>query len=87
MVSYLHGAVDPRDDRRGDLLPGLQGRGRRRSALGESYVEHDSVKVLIAEPAESSPEDEFYDAKMSVLSEEIKHHVKEDEKPGNGVFA
>jgi hypothetical protein len=55
--------------------------------LSESYVEHDSAKVLIAELAQSSPEDEFYDAKMSVLSEEIKHHVKEEEKPGEGVFA
>jgi hypothetical protein len=55
--------------------------------MSESYVEHDSAKVLIAELAQSSPDDEFYDAKMSVLSEEIKHHVKEEEKPGEGVFA
>jgi hypothetical protein len=55
--------------------------------LHESYVEHDSAKVLIAELAQGSPDDEFYDAKMSVLSEEIKHHVKEEEKPGQGVFA
>jgi hypothetical protein len=55
--------------------------------LSESYVEHDSAKVLIAELAQSSPDDEFYDAKMTVLSEEIKHHVKEEEKPGEGVFA
>jgi hypothetical protein len=55
--------------------------------LSESYVEHDSAKVMIAELVASSPEDEFYDAKMTVLSEEIKHHVKEEEKPGEGVFA
>jgi hypothetical protein len=55
--------------------------------LSEAYVEHDGAKVMIAELAAGSPEDEFYDAKMTVLSEEIKHHVKEEEKPGEGVFA
>jgi hypothetical protein len=53
----------------------------------ESYVEHDGAKVLIAELAASGPDDEFYDAKMTVLCEEIKHHVKEEEKPGEGLFA
>jgi len=55
--------------------------------LHESYVEHDGAKVMIAELLASSPDDEFYDAKMTVLSEEIKHHVKEEEKPGEGLFA
>jgi hypothetical protein len=55
--------------------------------LSESYVEHDGAKVLIAELLATAPDDEFYDAKMSVLTEEIKHHVKEEEKPGEGVFA
>ena len=43
--------------------------------------------MLIAELLASSPEDEFFDAKMSVLSEEIRHHVKEEERPREGVFA
>jgi hypothetical protein len=55
--------------------------------MDESYVEHDGAKVMIAELLAGSPDDEFYDAKMTVLSEEIKHHVKEEEKPGEGVFA
>ena len=55
--------------------------------MSESYVEHDGAKVMIAELLASSPDDEFYDAKMTVLSEEIKHHVKEEERPGEGVFA
>ena len=53
----------------------------------EAYVEHDGAKVLIAEIAGSSPDDEFCDAKVTVLSEMIKHHVKEEEKPGEGFFA
>jgi hypothetical protein len=53
----------------------------------ESYVEHDGAKVLIAELAASGPDDEFYEAKMTVLCEEIKHHVKEEERPAEGLFA
>jgi hypothetical protein len=53
----------------------------------EAYVEHDGAKVLIAEISGSEPDNEFYDAKMKVLSEDIKHHVKEEERPGGGFFA
>jgi len=53
----------------------------------EAYVEHDGAKVLIAELEASDPENEFYDAKVKVLSEQIKHHVKEEEKPGEGLFS
>jgi len=55
--------------------------------MDEAYVEHDGAKVLIAELLAGSPDDDFYDAKMKVLSEEIEHHVKEEERPGEGVFA
>lgn len=55
--------------------------------MDEAYVEHDGAKVMIAELLAGAPDDEFYDAKMKVLSEEIKHHVKEEERPGGGVFA
>ena len=55
--------------------------------LKESYVEHDGAKVLIAEIVSGSPDDEFYDAKVKVLSEEIEHHVEEEEKRLEGLFA
>jgi hemerythrin superfamily protein len=55
--------------------------------LKESYVEHDGAKVLIAEIAKGGPDDEFYDAKVKVLSEEIEHHVEEEEKRMEGLFA
>lgn len=54
--------------------------------LDEAYVEHDGAKKLIAEIEGMQPDDEFYDAKVRVLGEYIKHHVKEEEQPG-GVFA
>ena len=53
----------------------------------EAYVEHDGAKVLISEIEASDPDNEFYDAKVKVLSEQIKHHVKEEEKPGKGLFS
>ena len=55
--------------------------------LAESYVEHDGAKVMIAQIEAGGPDEEFYDAKVKVLSEEIEHHVGEEEKPGEGLFA
>ena len=55
--------------------------------LDEAYVEHDGAKMLIAELMESEPDESFYDAKVKVLSEEIKHHVHEEEMPSEGMFA
>ena len=54
--------------------------------LDEAYVEHDGAKKLIAEIEAMSPDQDFYDAKVKVLSEYIKHHVKEEEQPG-GLFS
>ena len=55
--------------------------------LKESFVEHDAAKVMIAEIEGGQPSDEFYDAKVKVLKEEIEHHVEEEEKPKEGLFA
>ncbi len=56
--------------------------------LKEAYVEHDGAKVLIAEIMAGGPkDDEFYDAKVKVLQEEIEHHVEEEEKRLEGLFA
>lgn len=52
----------------------------------EAVVEHDGAKKLIAEIEASSPADDYFDARVKVLSELIKHHVKEEEQPG-GMFA
>jgi hypothetical protein len=55
--------------------------------IAEAIVEHDSAKVMINEIEAGSPEEEFYDAKVKVLSEEIEHHIEEEEKRGEGMFA
>ncbi|HEY4162612.1 MAG TPA: hemerythrin domain-containing protein [Dongiaceae bacterium] len=55
--------------------------------MDEAQVEHDGAKVLIRDLMKEEPGSEMYDAKVKVLSEYIKHHVKEEEKPSSGVFA
>ena len=53
----------------------------------EAYVEHDGAKVLVNDIMAASPDDEFYDAKVHVLSEDVKHHVREEERRQEGMFA
>jgi len=55
--------------------------------LDEAWVEHDGAKLLVNEIEAGGSDDEFYDAKVSVLSEEIEHHVGEEEAPKSGMFA
>lgn len=55
--------------------------------LDEAYVEHDGAKLMIAEILAGRPGEDFFDAKVSVLSEEIDHHVREEERPSEGMFA
>ena len=45
----------------------------------EAMVEHASAKDLIAQIEGASGVDDTYDAKVKVLSEYVKHHVKEEE--------
>jgi hypothetical protein len=52
----------------------------------EAVIEHDGAKKLIAEIESSGPDNEYYEARVKVLSEMIKHHVKEEEQR-DGMFA
>lgn len=47
--------------------------------LDEAEVEHASAKDLIAQISSMSPDEELYDARVTVLGEYVKHHVKEEE--------
>ena len=47
--------------------------------LDEANVEHASAKDLIRQLEEARPDDELYDAKVKVLGEYVKHHVKEEQ--------
>lgn len=55
--------------------------------LKEAYVEHDGAKTMINEIEAASPDDDFYEAKVKVLSEMIEHHVKEEEERVEGLFS
>lgn len=46
--------------------------------MDEATVEHQTAKDLIAQLKRMSAGEDFYDAKVTVLSEYIKHHVKEE---------
>jgi hemerythrin superfamily protein len=52
----------------------------------EAEIEHAGAKNLIAQIEKSGPDDDYFDAKVKVLSEMIKHHVNEEEQRG-GMFA
>jgi hemerythrin superfamily protein len=47
--------------------------------MDEALVEHAGAKDLIAQLEDASPDDDLYDAKVTVLGEQIEHHVKEEE--------
>lgn len=46
----------------------------------ESLEEHHIVKWLLSELESMTPEDERFDAKVTVLIENVRHHVKEEEQ-------
>lgn len=47
--------------------------------MDEALVEHAGAKDLIAQLEAMDVDDELYDAKVTVLGEQIDHHVKEEE--------
>jgi len=56
------------------LLPDLE------DDVLESYEEHHVADVLSAELAMMSPDDERFEAKMTVLIESVLHHIEEEEQ-------
>ena len=52
---------------------------RTEELLQEAVEEHLSVKRLIADLLDMSPEDAQFDAKVTVLREQVEHHVEEEE--------
>ena len=46
----------------------------------ESVEEHHVVAWMLSELARMDPADERFDAKMSVLMENVRHHVEEEEQ-------
>ena len=61
------------------FYPAMRAATRDDDMLDEAIVEHASAKELIAQIREMDPGDDLYDAKVKVLSEQIEHHVGEEE--------
>ncbi len=61
------------------FYPAAGAKGVDSALLNEADVEHASVKELIARIGESHPSDVLYDARVKVLGEYVRHHVKEEE--------
>jgi Hemerythrin HHE cation binding domain len=57
----------------------LSGEKETTKIIRESFEEHKIVKTLLAELDRVTPEDEQFDAKVTVLKEAVEHHAKEEE--------
>ena len=66
------------------FYPAVRGALRNQDLLDEAAVEHASVKQLIGQIEQSQPGDPLFKARVSVLGEYVKHHVKEEQ---NAMFA
>jgi hemerythrin superfamily protein len=52
---------------------------RTKELLQEAVEEHLAVKRLLSDLLGMTPDDESFDAKVTVLKEQVEHHVKEEE--------
>lgn len=57
-----------------ELLPDLE------DDILESYEEHHVADVLVTELASMKPSDERFTAKTTVLIENVRHHIEEEEE-------
>ena len=68
------------------FYPACRNAGISEDLMDEADIEHDAAKKLIADIEAGAPGDDHWDARVTVLSEMIKHHVKEEEQR-DGLFA
>jgi hemerythrin-like domain-containing protein len=61
------------------LYPALREAIKDADLLDEAEVEHNIANQLILELESMDPEDEFYDAKFTVLGEYVRHHIEEEQ--------
>lgn len=60
--------------------PRLREQSGEAAMLNEAKVEHASARELIAEISTMSPDEALFDAKVKVLGEYVKHHIKEEQE-------
>lgn len=55
------------------------GTSKAEEMIDEAFEEHHVVDLVLAELPEVDPEDERFEAKITVLSELVQHHVEDEE--------
>lgn len=60
------------------FYPAIQATLKDKLLVPEAIVEHAGVKELMKQLDGVEPDGQMYDAKVKVLSEYVKHHVKEE---------
>lgn len=66
------------------FYPAVKQALKDKELVPEARVEHETLKSLIAQVEGVEPDGEMYDARVQVMSEYVKHHVKEEQ---NEMFA
>jgi hemerythrin superfamily protein len=61
------------------FYPAVRGALKDKALMDEADIEHASAKDLIAQLQSGEPGDDHFDAKVKVLGEHIRHHVKEEQ--------
>jgi hemerythrin superfamily protein len=61
------------------FYPAVKAALKDKELIPEAQVEHQTLKDLIAQVENAEPEGEMFDAKIKVMSEYVKHHVKEEQ--------
>ena len=61
------------------FYPAVRAAIEEQDLMDEALVEHAGAKDLIAQLRTMTPDDDLYDAKVTVLGEQIQHHVTEEE--------
>jgi hemerythrin superfamily protein len=62
------------------FYPAVKQALKDKELVPEALVEHGSLKSLIAQVEGVEPDGEMFDAKIKVMSEFVKHHVKEEQE-------
>jgi hemerythrin superfamily protein len=62
--------------------PAVEAKAKKdgKELVAEAVEEHHVVKILLGELAGMSAEDEAFDPKVTVLMENVRHHVEEEEE-------
>jgi hemerythrin superfamily protein len=62
--------------------PAVEAKAKKdgKELVAEAVEEHHVVRILLGELSSMSAEDEAFDAKVTVLMENVRHHVEEEEE-------